>query len=201
MTTIIGISDSPASTTAGKKLAAAVPLVHNSSAGTPPSPRPSATNAGDTLVVHDVGAHLGTIGDRQRHRRRSGTRRDDGVRDAEPDPLVDERRAERRLHVLRQGVRVADHGDQTIRAYRGDRGDQRPAPDRPPASPPGPPLARPVVTVDIYSDVVCPWCYIGKRKFEAGLDLVAGEDLGVDFDVTYRPYQLDPTAAPGAPSR
>ncbi len=60
------------------------------------------------------------------------------------------------------------------------------------------PPARPVVTIDIYSDVVCPWCYIGKRKFEAGLDLLAGEDLGVDFDVTYRPFQLDPTAAPGA---
>jgi predicted DsbA family dithiol-disulfide isomerase len=55
-----------------------------------------------------------------------------------------------------------------------------------------------VVTIDIYSDVVCPWCYIGKRKFEAGLELLAGEDLGVDFDVTYRPFQLDPTAAPGA---
>jgi len=55
-----------------------------------------------------------------------------------------------------------------------------------------------VVTIDIYSDVVCPWCYIGKRKFEAGLELLAGEDLDVDFDVTYRPFQLDPTAAPGA---
>jgi len=65
-----------------------------------------------------------------------------------------------------------------------------PAPARQPA--------RPVVTIDIYSDVVCPWCYIGKRKFEAGLELLAGEDLGVDFDVTYRPFQLDPTAASGA---
>jgi predicted DsbA family dithiol-disulfide isomerase len=57
--------------------------------------------------------------------------------------------------------------------------------------------ARPIVTVDIYSDVVCPWCYIGKRKFESGLDLVDAEDLGVDFEVTYRPYQLDPAAKPG----
>ena len=53
------------------------------------------------------------------------------------------------------------------------------------------------MTVDIYSDVVCPWCYIGKRKFESGLSLVEAEDLGVDFAVTYRPYQLDPTAKPG----
>jgi len=70
----------------------------------------------------------------------------------------------------------------------------RPDPARPATSP----ADRPVVTIDIYSDVVCPWCYIGKRKFEAGLDLLAEEDLGVDFDVTYRPFQLDPTAAPGA---
>jgi len=65
-----------------------------------------------------------------------------------------------------------------------------PSPARPPD--------RPIVTIDIYSDVVCPWCYIGKRKFEAGLDLLVGDDLGVDFDVTYRPFQLDPTASPGA---
>ncbi len=70
---------------------------------------------------------------------------------------------------------------------------ERPAADRPATHP----TERPVVTIDIYSDVVCPWCYIGKRKFEAGLELLAGEDLGVDFDVTYRPFQLDPTASPG----
>ncbi len=55
---------------------------------------------------------------------------------------------------------------------------------------------RPTVTVDVYSDVVCPWCYIGKRRFEAALDLV-GDGLDADVVVTYRPYQLDPTAAPG----
>ena len=53
-----------------------------------------------------------------------------------------------------------------------------------------------MITIDIYSDVVCPWCYIGKRKFEVGLAQVA-DDLGVDVDVTYKPHQLDPTAAPG----
>ena len=65
-------------------------------------------------------------------------------------------------------------------------------------SSPDPRVRQPVhvVTIEIWSDVVCPWCYIGKRQFEAGLDLLADEDLGVDFDVTYRPFQLDPTAAP-----
>ena len=54
------------------------------------------------------------------------------------------------------------------------------------------------MSIDIYSDVVCPWCYIGKRRFEAGMELATAEaDLGVDFDITFKPYQLDPTAAPG----
>jgi predicted DsbA family dithiol-disulfide isomerase len=59
----------------------------------------------------------------------------------------------------------------------------------------------PVVTVDVWSDVVCPWCYIGKRKFAAGLAQVeaelAAEGVDVAFDVSFHPYQLDPTAAPG----
>ena len=48
--------------------------------------------------------------------------------------------------------------------------------------------------VEVWSDVVCPWCYIGKRRFERALEQVAGE---IDVDVVYRPYQLDPTASPG----
>jgi len=52
------------------------------------------------------------------------------------------------------------------------------------------------VTVEIYSDVVCPWCYIGKRRFEAGLAMIEDE-VEVDFDVSFHPYQLDPRAAPG----
>ena len=45
VSTIIDTPDRPASTTAGKKLAVAVPLVHSSRAGVPESPIPSATNA------------------------------------------------------------------------------------------------------------------------------------------------------------
>lgn len=57
---------------------------------------------------------------------------------------------------------------------------------------------RPTISIDIYSDVVCPWCYIGKRRFEAGLaQATADGDLGVDFDIEFKPFQLDPTAAPG----
>ncbi len=49
-------------------------------------------------------------------------------------------------------------------------------------------MSRPV-TVDVIVDVVCPWCFVGKRRLDAAL-----ADLG-DLDVTvrYRPFQLDPT--------
>jgi len=53
---------------------------------------------------------------------------------------------------------------------------------------------RPSLTVEIWSDVVCPWCYIGKRRFEAAAAQLRDE---VDLKVVYRPYQLDPTASPG----
>jgi predicted DsbA family dithiol-disulfide isomerase len=53
--------------------------------------------------------------------------------------------------------------------------------------------------VEIWSDVVCPWCYIGKRKFEAALaEFRATDGSDVTVDVTWKPYQLDPTAPPGS---
>lgn len=56
-------------------------------------------------------------------------------------------------------------------------------------------MSAPAIRVEIWSDVVCPWCYIGKRRFETALERLDGE---IDLDVVYRPYQLDPTASPGA---
>jgi predicted DsbA family dithiol-disulfide isomerase len=56
-----------------------------------------------------------------------------------------------------------------------------------------------MVTVEIYSDVVCPWCYIGKRRWEqaiAQLRSTHGEDVLGQLRVEFRPYQLDPTAPP-----
>jgi predicted DsbA family dithiol-disulfide isomerase len=47
------------------------------------------------------------------------------------------------------------------------------------------------VLVEIWSDVVCPWCYIGKRRFEAGLAAFERRD---EVEVVWRSYQLDPTA-------
>jgi predicted DsbA family dithiol-disulfide isomerase len=45
--------------------------------------------------------------------------------------------------------------------------------------------------VEIYSDVACPWCYIGKRRFEKAL---AAFPQRSDVEVIYKPYQLDPAA-------
>lgn len=47
--------------------------------------------------------------------------------------------------------------------------------------------------VDIWSDVVCPWCYIGKRRFEAALDRFPERD---EVQVVWRSFQLDPSAPP-----
>ncbi len=45
-----------------------------------------------------------------------------------------------------------------------------------------------LMQIEIFSDVVCPWCYIGKRRLDAILD----SDEGSDLEVTWRPYQLYP---------
>jgi predicted DsbA family dithiol-disulfide isomerase len=47
------------------------------------------------------------------------------------------------------------------------------------------------LTVEIWSDVVCPWCYLGKRRFEAALALFEHRD---EVDVVWRSFQLDPDA-------
>lgn len=57
-----------------------------------------------------------------------------------------------------------------------------------------------VIEVEIWSDVVCPWCYIGKRRFERAVEQVRSEDTDVEIRMVYRPYQLDPTASPGKAS-
>jgi predicted DsbA family dithiol-disulfide isomerase len=48
--------------------------------------------------------------------------------------------------------------------------------------------------VDIWSDVVCPWCYLGKRRFERALAEFAHRD---QVEIAHRSYQLDPTRPKG----
>lgn len=47
--------------------------------------------------------------------------------------------------------------------------------------------------VEIWSDIACPWCYIGKRRFEAALEQFEYRD---DVNVTWRSFELDPGAPP-----
>ncbi len=46
-------------------------------------------------------------------------------------------------------------------------------------------------TIDVVSDVVCPWCYIGKRKLEAALEQARQAGLG-EPEVRWHPFQLNP---------
>jgi predicted DsbA family dithiol-disulfide isomerase len=48
--------------------------------------------------------------------------------------------------------------------------------------------------VEIWSDVVCPWCYLGKKRFERAL---AGFEHRDQVQVVYRSFELDPAAPPG----
>jgi predicted DsbA family dithiol-disulfide isomerase len=51
--------------------------------------------------------------------------------------------------------------------------------------------------VEIWSDPVCPWCYLGKRRFERALESFDHRD---EVTVVYRSFELDPSAPPGATS-
>lgn len=46
------------------------------------------------------------------------------------------------------------------------------------------------VDVQIWSDVACPWCYVGKRRFERAVERFREE--GGDVQVTYRSFELSP---------
>jgi predicted DsbA family dithiol-disulfide isomerase len=48
--------------------------------------------------------------------------------------------------------------------------------------------------VDIWSDIGCPWCYIGKRRFENALAAFPRRD---DVEVVYHSFELDPSAPTG----
>ena len=47
------------------------------------------------------------------------------------------------------------------------------------------------MNVEIWSDIACPWCYVGKRRFEAALARFEHRD---EVNVTWRSFELDPGA-------
>ena len=58
-------------------------------------------------------------------------------------------------------------------------------------------MARQSLRIDVVSDVVCPWCYLGKRRLERAVALVPE----IAVTVQWRPYQLDPSVPPEGMSR
>lgn len=49
-----------------------------------------------------------------------------------------------------------------------------------------------VIKVDVWSDVVCPWCYIGKRRFAEGVRQYQAEGGGEPVEVEYHSFELAP---------
>ena len=48
------------------------------------------------------------------------------------------------------------------------------------------------LAVDVVSDIVCPWCFIGKRKLESAIAELARREPSVDVQVRWHPFQLNP---------
>jgi predicted DsbA family dithiol-disulfide isomerase len=53
------------------------------------------------------------------------------------------------------------------------------------------------VTIDVISDVVCPWCYLGKRRLDRAVGLLPE----IQIVVRWRPFRLDPTIPPEGVAR
>jgi predicted DsbA family dithiol-disulfide isomerase len=50
-------------------------------------------------------------------------------------------------------------------------------------------MSKPVIRVGVVSDVVCPWCYIGKRRLEKAIEQLSDK---YEFEVAYYPFELNP---------
>ena len=61
-------------------------------------------------------------------------------------------------------------------------------------------LNTPAFTIDIISDVVCPWCYIGKRRLESALTRLARNNAQ-SAQIRWHAFQLNPDIPPGGVDR
>jgi len=52
------------------------------------------------------------------------------------------------------------------------------------------------VHIDVWSDMVCPWCYLGSRRLSAAIERVRGAHPEVELTVRWRAFELDPGAPP-----
>jgi len=56
----------------------------------------------------------------------------------------------------------------------------------------------PPLSIEVWSDVVCPWCYVGKRRIEKALEQFDHRD---EVELRWRSFELDPHAPPERPPR
>ncbi|HEX6138018.1 MAG TPA: DsbA family oxidoreductase [Casimicrobiaceae bacterium] len=61
--------------------------------------------------------------------------------------------------------------------------------------------ASPSLVIDVVSDIVCPWCYIGKRKLDGALAELERSEPSLDVRVRWRPFQLNPDLPPDGIAR
>jgi predicted DsbA family dithiol-disulfide isomerase len=54
-------------------------------------------------------------------------------------------------------------------------------------------MAKPLIKIGVVSDVVCPWCYIGKRRLEKAVEELKDQ---IDFEIAYYPFELNPDIPP-----
>ncbi|MBA4492391.1 DsbA family oxidoreductase [uncultured Paracoccus sp.] len=50
------------------------------------------------------------------------------------------------------------------------------------------------IKIDIWSDIACPWCYIGKRRLESALAGLSDGKTAPEVEIQYHSYELDPSA-------
>jgi predicted DsbA family dithiol-disulfide isomerase len=55
--------------------------------------------------------------------------------------------------------------------------------------------------IEVVSDVVCPWCFIGKRRLEQALQVLGAEEPDAKIDVVWRPFELNPQLPPAGMER
>lgn len=48
------------------------------------------------------------------------------------------------------------------------------------------------ISIDIWSDIACPWCYIGKRNLEAGIAATASDEDAPQVNITFHSFELAP---------
>jgi predicted DsbA family dithiol-disulfide isomerase len=53
---------------------------------------------------------------------------------------------------------------------------------------------KPPIAVEVFSDIVCPWCFIGERRFQRAVAELATDPDFPGLDYVFRPFQLDPRA-------